>query len=185
MKLFLIIFFASALLLHADDITTSDGKVYKGATILKHDAATATILYADGGATLEIAKLSPELQKKLGYDPAKAAEAVKREQDAALSQQLSHARTEALAERRDASERKKLHIQGTISYILQQGIVLECVAVDPRSTGNTFTIFLRDYPKQSTAADGDSVDATFYPDGEFIDHSRGDAHYHAYTAKLP
>ena len=27
----------------------SDGTVYKGATILHHDAATATILYDDGG----------------------------------------------------------------------------------------------------------------------------------------
>jgi hypothetical protein len=53
----------------AADITTTDGKVYKDATVVKHDAVTATILYADGGATVSLAKLTPDLQKQLGYDP--------------------------------------------------------------------------------------------------------------------
>jgi hypothetical protein len=69
MKL-LIFLVLSTVVAQAVDITTTDGKVYKDATIVKHDAVTATILYSDGGATVPLAKLGPDLQKQLGYDPA-------------------------------------------------------------------------------------------------------------------
>ena len=57
----------------ADDITLRDGTVYKNAKVIGHDATTVTILYADGGATLPIAKLPDELQKKYGDDSEEAA----------------------------------------------------------------------------------------------------------------
>jgi hypothetical protein len=67
---FLIFLVLSTVVAQAADITTTDGKVYKDATIVNHDAVTATILYSDGGATVPLAKLGPDLQKQLGYDPA-------------------------------------------------------------------------------------------------------------------
>src|SRR5437016_1688864 len=59
---------------HADDITLRDGKVYKDAKVLSHDATTITILYAEGGATLPIANLSDDLQKKFGGNSDQASE---------------------------------------------------------------------------------------------------------------
>jgi hypothetical protein len=67
---FLLFFAVSVIAVRAADIVTTDGKTYKDATIVKHDAVTATILDSEGGATVPLAKLSPDLQKKLGYDPA-------------------------------------------------------------------------------------------------------------------
>jgi len=52
----------------ADDLTLSDGTIYKNAKIVSHDKTNITILYADGGATLPIAKLPADLQKKFGFD---------------------------------------------------------------------------------------------------------------------
>ena len=52
----------------ADDITLRDGKIYKDAKVVSHDAINVTILYADGGATFPIAKLPDDLQKKFGLE---------------------------------------------------------------------------------------------------------------------
>jgi len=58
---------------HAEDITLRDGTIYKEAKIVSHDATKVTILHAEGGTTVPIAKLPDDLQKKLGLDPATAA----------------------------------------------------------------------------------------------------------------
>ncbi len=57
----------------AEDWTTTDGKTYRGISIVSHDATSVTIMDEDGGATLPLASLPPKLQKKFGYDPVKAA----------------------------------------------------------------------------------------------------------------
>jgi len=75
MKRISLIFVLVATLARADDLTLSDGTVYKNAKIISHDAVNATILYADGGITVPIAKLPADQQQKLGYDSAKAADA--------------------------------------------------------------------------------------------------------------
>ncbi len=127
MKLLLFLF-ASAISLCADDITTTDGKIYKGATIIKHDAATATILYADGGATVDIATLSPELQKKLDYDPAKATE---------LQEQIKTAALDAEAAKLKAKISQLLQeaacpVEGKIIQVLSNGFLGELNALSSR-----------------------------------------------------
>jgi len=62
----------STLITRADDITLSDGTVYKDAKIVSHDAVNATILYAEGGVTVPLAKLPAEFQQKYGHDPVSA-----------------------------------------------------------------------------------------------------------------
>jgi hypothetical protein len=69
--LILVLALASA---RADDITLRDGKIYKDAKIISHDATTITILYADGGATLSIVKLPDDLQKKFGFKSGQASD---------------------------------------------------------------------------------------------------------------
>jgi tetratricopeptide (TPR) repeat protein len=51
-----------------------DGYPYRDVRIKDSTPATVTILHSSGVAVLPIAKLPPELQKQLAYDPAKAAE---------------------------------------------------------------------------------------------------------------
>ena len=74
---------ASALLLHAEDWTTTDGKVYKDVKVMKLEPDAVTILYSEGGALVPLATLSPELQEQFHYDPdkAKAAAAARAKDD--------------------------------------------------------------------------------------------------------
>jgi hypothetical protein len=53
--------------------TTPRGTIYKGVKIIRVQADTVTILDDDGGATIDISTLPPDIQKQLKYDPAKAA----------------------------------------------------------------------------------------------------------------
>jgi hypothetical protein len=57
---------------HAEDWTTTDGKTYQDVKVTKIEADCVTVLDSDGGARIDLAKLPPDIQKKLGYDPAKA-----------------------------------------------------------------------------------------------------------------
>jgi hypothetical protein len=56
----------------AEDWIAADGKVYQDVQVLSHNAAYVTILYKDGGGRIPLTLLKPELQKRFGYDPAKA-----------------------------------------------------------------------------------------------------------------
>ena len=62
----------SGLLAHAEDWTTTDGKVYKDVKVMKLEPDAVTILYSEGGALVPLATLSPDLQEKFHYDPDKA-----------------------------------------------------------------------------------------------------------------
>jgi hypothetical protein len=62
----------TGLIAHAEDWTTTDGKVYKGVKVMKLEPDAVTILYSEGGALVPLATLSPDLQEKFQYDPAKA-----------------------------------------------------------------------------------------------------------------
>jgi hypothetical protein len=63
---------ASGQLAHAEDWTTTDGKVYKDVKVMKLEPDAVTILDSDGGALVPLATLSPDLQEKFNYDPVKA-----------------------------------------------------------------------------------------------------------------
>jgi hypothetical protein len=59
---------------------TVDGTEFTEVVYRSHDAAKLRFAHAGGLAAVEIAKLSPEMQAALGYDPAAAADAVAAEQ---------------------------------------------------------------------------------------------------------
>lgn len=58
--------------LRAEDWTTTDGKTYEEVQVLSHNAAYVTILDKDGGGRIPLSTLSPNLQKRFGYDPVRA-----------------------------------------------------------------------------------------------------------------
>lgn len=66
-------------------LTTTDGKSYAGAKLAVIEPDGISIIYADGGAKIPFASLSPDQQKQFGYDPEKGA-AYAREQQ--LSAQI-------------------------------------------------------------------------------------------------
>jgi hypothetical protein len=66
----------AAPLARAEDWKTTDGKTYQDVKVLSHDDGYVTIMYADGGARVPLSTLAPDLQKRVDYDPAKAAAAV-------------------------------------------------------------------------------------------------------------
>ena len=74
----------------AEDWTTNDGKTYQNVKVVRVEDDAVTIICKDGGALIPIFKLSPTLQKRFSYDPAKAkaAAAARSEEDAKNAKQL-------------------------------------------------------------------------------------------------
>jgi len=64
--------FLSSAALHAEDWTTTDGKVYKDVAVVKTEPDAVTITHHDGGALVPLVNLPADLQKRFNYDPAKA-----------------------------------------------------------------------------------------------------------------
>jgi hypothetical protein len=89
----------------AADWTTSDGKVYQDVKLIRLDPDTVTILHKDGGAQIPLDKLSPDLQKRFGYDPelAKAA-ADARAKEAALNAKELQAEMDRASEMHQAGK---------------------------------------------------------------------------------
>jgi hypothetical protein len=126
MKPFLLpVFILLCLVARAEDITLNDGTVYKGATILHHDVATATILYDDGGAAVPISKLPADIQKRFDYDPAAAAK-----QLAAAA--AADAQQHELATRTRVLDNAALKVWGKIIQVRSDdgGFVAEIQTVD-------------------------------------------------------
>jgi len=86
----------------AADIKSTDGVTYKSAEITRVELDGITVSYADGVAKIPFTNLSPALQKKYGYDPAKL-EAYRHEQIA-----LAEAQQKAAME---AQRRQELALQ--------------------------------------------------------------------------
>jgi hypothetical protein len=74
----------------AEDWTTTDGKTYESVKVVKVEDDAVTVLCKDGGALIPLSKLSPTLQKRFSYDPAKAkaAEDARTEAEAKNAKQL-------------------------------------------------------------------------------------------------
>lgn len=57
-------------------ITTLDGAEYKGVTVTRVTADAISITHDDGTASIPLANLTPEMQKRFNYDPKAAAAAL-------------------------------------------------------------------------------------------------------------
>ena len=153
-NLFLACVFLCASAARADDITLTDGTVYKNAKILNHDAVNATILYADGGVTVPISKLPKATQTALGYDPAVAnaklqAEAAERQQE--------------YAKRREA---EAIIAHGAIRRVLPEGVIIELSAGDG-AEANFLGLSLVRCDTNNLVA-GKHWEGKIWPDGEYL-----------------
>jgi len=139
--------------LRAEDITLDDGTIYKGATILQHDAATATILYDDGGAAVPIAKLPADIQKRLNYDPASA-------QKLLAAQQVAQEQAQVLAAKTRLLDGAALKIWGQVRQVRPDGFVADMKTVDKCAPVRPVTQTTADQTLPSGLGEGDVVQTT-------------------------
>ena len=97
-------------ILLAENITTLSGKKYTGVTITRVDPSGLSISHDDGLAKISFTDLPEELRTKYGYDPAKAAAAMKQEAEAAVQQ-----REAGIQQRQAAAAQQKKALRDTIA----------------------------------------------------------------------
>jgi hypothetical protein len=91
--LFIMILFSTACL--ADDITTLDGKTYKGVTILSADPDGLRIMYESGATKVQFTNLSKDVQAKYHYDAVKDLEFKNQEKDRLAKAEIENAENKA------------------------------------------------------------------------------------------
>jgi len=124
----LVTLFISAVLsssTRADDWNVN-GHIYHDVKVIKHDAVNVTILCSDGGAKIAITDLSPEWQKKLGYDSSAA-----QKQNDELARQNEIIKTKKLL------YDNEFHAVGKIIQVLPDGILAEFNATGNKVHENT------------------------------------------------
>lgn len=83
----------------AEDLMTVGGKKYTGVTVTRVEADGLSISHDDGFAKIPFSDLPEELRKKYGYDPAKAAAAMKQQAEAIAQQRQAAAAAQQKAAR--------------------------------------------------------------------------------------
>jgi len=166
---------SSSIALHGEDWTTTDGKVYHGVAVVKAEPDAVTILHHDGGALVPLAKLSPDLQKRFNYDPAKAKVA-------------AEARAQAVAE-----NAKHLQAEMDLAQLQKQAAL---VATDPRVQNGTITLASMaaddtSTPTASVSTPTGPTDATHHTMDQLVDITKrlrddhpDDAHHSIAFLKL-
>jgi len=146
LALFLILCFGS--LAFADDFKTINGKEYKNAKLSRVEPDGIVITFSGGIVKIPFTELSPEIQKKYGYD-SQAAGAYSAEQN----QQQA-----ALAQQRKAGEQQRL--QERQKYWSEQHPAPQQSQAQPQSiASSTHGSMLDQRPAGSSSTHGTSLDA--------------------------
>jgi hypothetical protein len=115
--LFLIIIGSAFLsVAHAEDWTTTDGKIYKNIKVVKVEVDAVTILDEDGGARIPLAILPPDLQKRFNYDSVAAKKQVEAENAEQNQENVLNA--------------NKLRLLGNIFQIVPEGIIVKAYFIN-------------------------------------------------------
>jgi histone H3/H4 len=173
----------------AEPITfkTTDGKIYEKVTITKADQDGISIETDSGIEKIPFQRLPTELQKKFGYDPAKAAQQAQ-EAAAMHLKRLIEQTPKQLAEQ---GEKKEFRIHGRVLQVIRDGLLVESqefiprggglasiggggnvyVPPDPNGRGRPTEIYgsflISGHPTQAKFADGDRIDVDAYENGTF------------------
>jgi hypothetical protein len=140
---FLILCFASIVL--AEDFKTIDGKEYKNVTVSRVEPDGIVVTFSGGIVKIPFTELSPEIQRKYGYDLKAAADFQKQtyEGDVARTRQLAAAQEKR---RQELEEFDKSHPQPAPSQASpseRQSIAasMHGTALDQRPSGPTMLIY--------------------------------------------
>jgi hypothetical protein len=180
MKSIFLLFLAVAIL-RADDITTTDGKVYKNATVLSHTASAVTLTSDSGPATFPLSKLDPGLVKKLHDQDALAAATsdqetaalakINAEQQARAKAQAAQIATTVHAEQTAQLAATAVILSGTlIRRIHGNGLLIDCEkpTSSPPVRGAVYGHYvLVGHPQENFLADDDAISVRAIPFGTF------------------
>ena len=103
----IVLFLGSVGIALAEDLTTTDGKIYKSVTVTKVEPDGVSISHESGTVKIPFTKLPEELQRQHGFDPAKADAYVKEQkrQWAEFQAALAAAKEKEAAAKREAIAR--------------------------------------------------------------------------------
>jgi hypothetical protein len=114
---------------HLDSLTTTDGITYKDVTLTKVEPDGLRIIHATGVAKVGFERLSPEIQKKYGYDPAKAV-AFKQAEAARLEKiDVEQSKQELQQLIDDLAAKAALQAQGKVVRVYPTGVLVKGDAI--------------------------------------------------------
>ncbi len=197
-------------LAQADDIKTADGRTLKTVTVTRVDPDGLVMATDSGVQKMKFAALSPEAQRKYGYDPAKearflqaaknktaaleSAAAVRKaslESAAALQAATEKARQEDWARQvkeateeeahREEDRKSKVLVMGKVDRVAREGIDI--------CNSSFVHAFILNYPQQSSVAEGDFISVYAFPAGVIQQYTVGGVSIsttlHAYSVTKP
>jgi len=152
--------------LRAEDWTTTDGQTFHHVQVLSHDSAYVTILHEDGGGRIPLSTLGPALQKRFGYDPAKAAQEIAATAAADQRDKVALAKEKAQEDAQRAARQK------------EAGAALAAALFSPPPDNDIPANNTPNSPPSAAANDGSALDSE--PATEIDDWGYGDIGYGGY-----
>ena len=163
---------------------TLDGVTYSNVTFETVTPYAVSIRHEHGIASVPLEKLSPELQKRFGYEPNKAAQYHTAELQA---QQAEAERLRRIKEQQDADVRASQHAQqftrdgvplsGNVKNVIAAGVIvfaqMGTLQIFPDGSSNLLfsksrvQVLLTGYPNTSNLATGDKIMCEATRDGTF------------------
>jgi regulator of protease activity HflC (stomatin/prohibitin superfamily) len=141
MKTPALLLLATAAFLQAETLTTLDGITYTGVSVTKTTPAAISISHSSGIARIPLANLPSEIQKKYGYDPARAAafaaeeiarhEEIKKQAEARQQQLEQTAAAEAQAREQAQAARQEAAKQAQKNRLAEGTTPISMVVSDP------------------------------------------------------
>lgn len=141
MKTPTLLLLATAAFLQAETLTTLDGKTYTGVSVTKTTPAAISISHSSGISKIPFANLPSEIQKKYGYDPARAAafaaeeiarhEEIKKQAEERKQLQEQTAAAEAQARNEAQAARQEAAKQAEKNRMEEGLTTLDMVVSDP------------------------------------------------------
>lgn len=153
MRTFLVLLVLAPWIAAATTITTRDGRAYQGVEVIRHEPDGITIRHSAGLIKLFFAELPQEIRDQYNADPVAAREYQRRQAMAERDYRSAQERSQQAMQRaslhrdqdrtrRDAIQRSKIDVTGTVMQVLPSGVLLRDVHVvetyqvqDPASAG--------------------------------------------------
>jgi hypothetical protein len=159
---------------------TVDGITYNNVRFVHPTPATVTIYHSTGVATIPLAQLPPDLQKRFGYDPQAATqwELTQQKIDAATAETQRQQAARWKAEQEKIAAEAQSRAAAAVEWKLRvQSVLPDSViawghpSASPKRS-KSITILLVNPPGLHELAEGDEITATAYRDGNAMPHTR-------------
>jgi hypothetical protein len=130
----------------AEDFKTINGKEYKNAKLSRVEPDGIVITFSGGIVKIPFAEMSPEIQKKYGYDPAAAADFQKQAYEAGVRRSREIAESQAVTQHKQLRTLKHRLIVGRSADLAFQLTKVEAKAITTTRGGPTTAVTIRRPP---------------------------------------